>query len=79
MSPSMSLVRYKLGAALAVVPFLLLLGCKPAAKEEPKATAAAEDPAAVHPEIWPQPKWPFARDDASNSWMRPARMPRSKV
>ena len=24
----------------------------------------AEDPAAVHPEIWPAPKWPFAKDAA---------------
>src|SRR6185503_258744 len=43
---------------------LLLLGCKPAAKEEPAAAAAPEDPAAVHPEIWPSPKWPFAKDEA---------------
>ena len=63
MSPSMSLVRSKQGALLALLP-LLLLGCKPAAKEEPAAAAAPEDPAAVHPEIWPSPKWPFARDEA---------------
>ncbi|HEX6396379.1 MAG TPA: glycoside hydrolase family 3 protein, partial [Steroidobacteraceae bacterium] len=44
------------------MPFLLL-GCKDAAKEEP-AAAKVEDPAAVHPEIWPSPKWPFARDAA---------------
>ena len=24
----------------------------------------AEDPAAVHPEIWPSPKWPFEKDEA---------------
>src|SRR6187549_1576256 len=64
MSPSMSHVR-KNGAALMVLaPFLLMLGCKDAAKEEPAAVAKAEDPAAVHPEIWPSPKWPFAKDDA---------------
>src|SRR6186713_3193877 len=57
MSPSMSLVRSKQGALLALLP-LLLLGCKPA------AAAAPEDPAAVHPEIWPSPKWPFAKDEA---------------
>ncbi len=64
MSPSMSLVRSKHGAALALLPFLLLLGCKDATKEAPAASAKAEDPAAVHPEIWPSPKWPFARDPA---------------
>src|SRR3954469_20321795 len=63
MPPSMSLVRSKHVAALALVPFLLL-GCKDAAKEEPATVAKAEDPAAVHPEIWPTPKWPFARDAA---------------
>jgi beta-glucosidase len=63
MSPSMSLVR-KLGAALLLVPFLLMLGCKNAAKEEPAAPAKAANPAEVHPEIWPSPKWPFAKDDA---------------
>jgi len=62
MSPSMSLVRTPHVAALALVPFLLF-GCKDAAHEEP-AAANAEDPAAVHPEIWPSPKWPFARDAA---------------
>ncbi len=30
----------------------------------PPPQAKAEDPAAVHPEIWPSPKWPFAKDDA---------------
>src|SRR6187455_387156 len=64
MSPSMSHVRTKQGAALLLVPFLLMLGCKDAAKEEPAPQAKAEDPAAVHPEIWPSPKWPFAKDDA---------------
>ena len=64
MSPSMSHVR-KHGATLFVLaPFLLMLGCKDAAKEEPAPVAKAEDPAAVHPEIWPSPKWPFAKDDA---------------
>ena len=48
----------------ALVPFLLLLGCKDAAKEAPAAAAKAEDPAAVHPEIWPSPKWPFDKDAA---------------
>ena len=46
------------------LPFLLMLGCKDAAKEEPAPVAKAEDPAAVHPEIWPSPKWPFAKDAA---------------
>src|SRR5262245_60249006 len=64
MSPSLSHVRTKHGAALALMPFLLLLGCQDAAKEEPVAAAQAEDPAAVHPEIWPSPKWPFAADAA---------------
>ena len=63
MSPSLSLVWSKHLATLALVPFLLL-GCKDAAKEEPAAAAKTEDPAAVHPEIWPTPKWPFARDEA---------------
>jgi len=60
----MSLVRSKYAAALVLAPFLLLLGCKDATKEEPAAAAKAEDPAAVHPEIWPSPKWPFAKDAA---------------
>src|SRR3954470_15061575 len=63
MPSSMSLVRSKNVAALALVPFLLL-GCKDAAKEEPAAVAKAEDPVAVHPDIWPSPKWPFAKDAA---------------
>jgi beta-glucosidase len=64
MSPSMSHVRTKHGAALLLVPFLFVLGCKDAAKETPPPQAKAEDPAAVHPEIWPSPKWPLARDAA---------------
>jgi beta-glucosidase len=64
MSPSMSHVRTKHGAALLLVPFLFALGCKDAAKETPPPQAKAEDPAAVHPEIWPSPKWPLARDAA---------------
>jgi len=63
MSPSLSIVQLKQGALLALVPFLLL-GCKPAAKEAPAPAVAAEDPAAVHPEIWPAPKWPFQKDAA---------------
>jgi beta-glucosidase len=62
MSPSMSRVR--LASGLALAPFLLLLGCKEAPKDAPPPTAQAEDPAAVHPEIWPQPKWPLERDAA---------------
>ena len=54
----------KHGAALLLVPFLLMLGCKDAAKDKPAAAAKAEDPAAVHPEIWPSPKWPFDKDAA---------------
>lgn len=64
MSPSMSLVQNKHRAALALLPFLLIMGCKEAAKETPPPAAAAEDPAAVHPEIWPSPKWPLERDAA---------------
>jgi len=63
MSPSMSFVRSKHGVALALLP-ILLYGCKDAAKDEPKVAAVPEDPAAVHPEIWPSPKWPFAPDAA---------------
>ena len=33
-------------------------------KDTPAAAAKAEDPAAVHPEIWPSPKWPFDKDAA---------------
>src|SRR3954454_22645816 len=64
MSPSMSSVRINPRAVLALVPFLLVFGCKDAAKDAPPPAAKAEDPAAVHPEIWPSPKWPFARDAA---------------
>lgn len=65
MSPSMSLVRFQPRAALAVLPFLLLLGCKDGARDAPPVAAAApENPAAVHPEIWPSPKWPFDKDAA---------------
>jgi beta-glucosidase len=63
MSPSMSHVR-KHGAALALVPFLLMFGCKDASSEKPAEEAKAEDPAAIHPEIWPSPKWPLPRDEA---------------
>ncbi len=63
MSPSMSHVR-KHGTALALVPILLMFGCKDASKEAPAQQANAEDPAAIHPEIWPSPKWPLAKDDA---------------
>ncbi len=63
MSPSMSRLRI-FGAALALVPFLLMPGCKDAAKDKPAPAAQAEDPAAVHPEIWPAPKWPFDKDAA---------------
>jgi beta-glucosidase len=59
----MSFVR-KAGAALLLVPFLFALGCKDAAQEESQSAAKAEDPAAVHPEIWPSPKWPFDQDAA---------------
>ncbi|HEU4780256.1 MAG TPA: exo 1,3/1,4-beta-D-glucan glucohydrolase [Steroidobacteraceae bacterium] len=64
MSPSMSHVRTKHRAALALVPFLLMLGCKDAANEAPAPQVMAEDPAAIHPELWPSPKWPLAKDDA---------------
>ena len=61
MSPSMSHVR-KHGAAIMLVPVLLMFGCTDSAKKTPAAEATTEDPAAVHPEIWPSPKWPFAQD-----------------
>ncbi len=66
MSPSLSVVRSKAGAALALAlaPLLLLFGCKDAAKDAPGAEVKSEDPAAVHPEIWPSPKWPFEKDAA---------------
>ena len=63
MSPSMSHVR-KPGAALALVPFLLMLGCKDASNETPPAAVTAADPAVVNPEKWPSPKWPFEKDAA---------------
>src|SRR5437870_12792747 len=64
MSPSMSLVRSRYLAALALVPFLST-ACKDGAKEPtPAADAKPADPAAVHPEIWPSPKWPFDKDAA---------------
>jgi len=59
----MSLVRYKRLAALALTPFFLI-ACNGASKETPKPAAQAENPAAVHPEIWPSPKWPFDKDAA---------------
>jgi hypothetical protein len=40
-----------------------MLGCKDAAKDEPAPVAQAEDPAAVHPEIWPS-QMAFAKDEA---------------
>src|SRR5688572_14377573 len=58
MSPSMSRVRSMRGLML-VASFLLTLGCKESPKEPATTAAPAEDPAAVHPEIWPQPKWPL--------------------
>jgi beta-glucosidase len=64
MSPSMSHVRSKHRATFALLPFLLMLGCKDSANETPPPAAQAEDPAAVHPEIWPSPKWPFEKDAA---------------
>ena len=67
MSPSMSRVRSVRGLML-VASFLLTLGCKESPKEPAAAAAPAEDPAAVHPEIWPQPKWPL--------WWRRRGMPR---
>jgi beta-glucosidase len=61
----MSLVRSKHRVALALVPFLFVLGCKDGAKEAASTAAAApENPAAVHPEIWPSPNWPFDKDAA---------------
>src|SRR5688500_6479935 len=63
MSPSMSSVRLK---ALALVLGLVLLisGCKDDSEETPAPAEKAEDPAAVHPEIWPSPKWPLEKDAA---------------
>jgi beta-glucosidase len=47
---------------MLVAPFLFILGCGESTKKTAPPTAAAEDAAAVHPEIWPQPKWPLSRD-----------------
>jgi beta-glucosidase len=41
-----------------------LSGCGGPQDEPKPAAAVAEDPAAVHPDIWPTPKWPLARDAA---------------
>jgi beta-glucosidase len=62
MSPSMSSVRFTTLALLA--PILLMSGCKDASREAPAAEVKTEDPAAVHPEIWPSPKWPLEKDAA---------------
>src|SRR3982750_928974 len=43
MSPSMSHVRKPGATLLVLVPFLLMLGCKDAAKDEPAPVAKAED------------------------------------
>jgi beta-glucosidase len=59
----MSRVRLK-ALALVLGPILLMSGCKDATEEKPAPAAQAEDPAAVHPEIWPSPKWPFEKDAA---------------
>src|ERR1044072_5975621 len=64
MSPSLSIVRFKHGAAIVLLPILLLLGCKQAKEEAPPAAVQAEEPGTVHPEIWPSPKWPLAKDAA---------------
>jgi beta-glucosidase len=64
MSPSLSRVRFQYRAAAALVPLLMMFGCKDAAKDAPAPVVQAEDPAAIHPEIWPAPKWPFAKDAA---------------
>jgi beta-glucosidase len=63
MSPSLSVVQ-RISIALALAPILFMSGCKDAAEEKPAVAATPEDPAAVHPEIWPSPKWPFAKDAA---------------
>src|SRR5687768_3390374 len=62
MSPSMSSVRFTTLVLLA--PILLMSGCKDASQEAPAAEVKTEDPAAVHPEIWPSPKWPLEKDAA---------------
>jgi beta-glucosidase len=64
MPPSMSHTRPKHGVLLVLAPILLMFGCKDASEEKPAPAAQAEDPAAVHPEIWPSPKWPFEKDPA---------------
>ncbi len=48
--------------AALLLPLMLLSACKKAPSDAPGA--AAENPAAIHPEIWPSPKWPFEKDDA---------------
>lgn len=65
MSPSLSNVhRTGAATALLIAPILLMFGCKDASRDKPAAEAKAEDPAAVHPEIWPSPHWPFTQDAA---------------
>ncbi|HEX6636315.1 MAG TPA: exo 1,3/1,4-beta-D-glucan glucohydrolase [Steroidobacteraceae bacterium] len=51
-------------AASLLAPILLMYGCKDAKKDEQASAGQAEDPAAVHPEIWPSPRWPFGKDPA---------------
>ena len=65
------------GRRVALVPIALALmialpGCKrpdaPAttapAAPSPQPVAAADAQTGIHPELWPQPKWPFADDPA---------------
>jgi len=62
MPPSTSSVRLK-AALLLLAPVLLMAGCKDSS-EQTAPEAKAQDPAAVNPERWPSPKWPFEADAA---------------
>jgi beta-glucosidase len=62
MPPSTSSVRLK-AALLLIAPILVASGCKDSSRDT-AADAKTEDPAAVHPELWPSPKWPFEPDAA---------------
>ncbi|HEV7607611.1 MAG TPA: glycoside hydrolase family 3 N-terminal domain-containing protein, partial [Steroidobacteraceae bacterium] len=50
--------------AVALLPLAFIQGCSGKKAEAPPPQSKAEDPAAVHPEIWPSPKWPFVKDAA---------------
>ncbi len=49
---------------LAVLPLVALLGACGSKKEGSPTPPVTENPAAVHPDLWPAPQWPLARDPA---------------